>query len=100
MKRNFAIAHLPKIVIRDNAIGAICHGASLAMPGVVKIDDVIEKDSLVLLESLKGEAVALAKALESSKTILAEHHGLAAKTSRVLMDRDVYPKDWKESVKK
>jgi len=94
------LTHLPKIVIRDNAIGAICHGASLAMPGVVKIDDIIEKDSLILLESLKGEAIALAKAIESSKTILKENHGLAAKTSRVLMDRDVYPKNWKESVKK
>ena len=94
------LTHLPKIVIRDNAIGAICHGASLAMPGVVRVDDIVEKDSLVLLESLKGEAVALAKATENSKTILAENHGIAARTNRVLMDRDVYPKDWKESTKK
>ncbi len=94
------LTHLPKIVIRDNAIGAICHGASLAVPGIVKVHDVIEKDSLVLLESVKGEAVALAKAIMNSQQILKTNHGLAAKTNRVLMDRDVYPKIWKESTKK
>jgi len=94
------LTHLPKIVIRDNAIGAICHGASLAVPGVLKIHDIIEKDSLVLLESVKGEAVALAKATMSYREILQTNHGLAAKTSRVLMDRDVYPKTWKETTKK
>ena len=94
------LTHLPKIVIRDNSIGAICHGASLAVPGVLKIHDIIEKDSLVLLESLKGEAVALAKATMSYREILATNHGIAARPSRVLMDRDVYPKTWKETTKK
>ncbi|MBK5112934.1 MAG: RNA-guided pseudouridylation complex pseudouridine synthase subunit Cbf5 [Candidatus Heimdallarchaeota archaeon] len=94
------LTHLPKIVIRDNSIGAICHGASLAVPGVLKIHDIIEKDTLVLLESLKGEAVALANATMSYREILSTNNGIAAKTSRVLMDRDVYPKIWKESAKK
>ena len=94
------LTHLPKIIIRDNAIGAICHGASLAAPGVLKLHDIIEKDSLVLLESIKGEAVALAKATVNHQAILDCNHGLVAKTSRVLMDRDVYPKVWKESSKK
>jgi len=49
---------------------------------------------------LKGEAVALAKATMSYREILATNHGIAAKTSRVLMDRDVYPKTWKETAKK
>ena len=65
-----------------------------------KIHDIIEKGSLVLLESLKGEAGALAKATMSYREILATNHGIAAKTSRVLMDRDVYPKTWKETAKK
>ncbi|NHJ49916.1 MAG: RNA-guided pseudouridylation complex pseudouridine synthase subunit Cbf5 [Asgard group archaeon] len=90
------LTHLPKIVIRDNAIGAICHGASLAVPGIVKLHDSIEKDDLILLESLKGEGVALAKATMNHHEILAVNHGIAAKTSRVLMDRDVYPKEWKK----
>ena len=94
------LTHLPKIVIRDNAIGAICHGANLAVPGILKFHDIIEKDMLVLLESVKGEAIALAKATLNSREISSADHGIAAKTTRVLMDRDVYPKEWKESKKK
>ncbi|NHJ04251.1 MAG: RNA-guided pseudouridylation complex pseudouridine synthase subunit Cbf5 [Candidatus Heimdallarchaeota archaeon] len=94
------LTHLPKIIIRDNAISAICHGANLAVPGILKFHDIIEKDMLVLLESVKGEAVALAKAILSSREIVSADHGIAAKTTRVLMDRDVYPKEWKESKKK
>ncbi|HUU76871.1 MAG TPA: RNA-guided pseudouridylation complex pseudouridine synthase subunit Cbf5 [candidate division Zixibacteria bacterium] len=94
------LTHLPKIIIRDNAISAICHGANLAVPGILKFHDIIEKDMLVLLESVKGEAIALAKATLSSREIVSADHGIAAKTTRVLMDRDVYPKEWKESKKK
>lgn len=94
------LTHLPKIIIRDNAIAAICHGANLAAPGVVKLHDTIDRNSLVLLESLKGEAVALAEATMNYRTILKSNHGIVAKTSRVLMDRNVYPKVWKESKKK
>lgn len=94
------LTHLPKIIIRDNAISAICHGANLAVPGILKFHDIIEKDMLVLLESVKGEAIALAKATLSSREIVSANHGIAAKTTRVLMDRDVYPKEWKESKKK
>jgi len=94
------LTHLPKIIIRDNAIGAICHGASLAVPGVLKVHDIIRPNDLILLESVKGEAVALAIAKMDAKAILEANHGIAARTSRVLMDRDVYPKVWKESEKK
>jgi H/ACA ribonucleoprotein complex subunit 4 len=94
------LSHLPKIVIRDNAIGAICHGADLAVPGVVKLDNIVERNGLVLLESLKGEAVALAQAKMGAQEIITSNHGIAAKTTRVFMDRDLYPKIWKESAKK
>ncbi|MHA1211089.1 MAG: RNA-guided pseudouridylation complex pseudouridine synthase subunit Cbf5, partial [Candidatus Heimdallarchaeota archaeon] len=94
------LTHLPKIIIRDNAICAICHGASLAVPGVLKVHDIIRPNDLILLESVKGEAVALAIAKMDAKAILEANHGIAARTSRVLMDRDVYPKVWKESEKK
>ncbi|MBN1330685.1 MAG: RNA-guided pseudouridylation complex pseudouridine synthase subunit Cbf5 [Candidatus Heimdallarchaeota archaeon] len=94
------LTHLPKVIIRDNAIGAICHGASLAAPGVLKLDNIIKKDDLILMESLKGEAVALGYATMDSKKILEINNGIIVKTSRVLMDRDVYPKVWKEPSKK
>jgi H/ACA ribonucleoprotein complex subunit 4 len=95
----YGLTHLPKMIIRDNAVGAICHGANLAIPGIIKLHDIIQKDDLVLIETLKGEAVALATATLSTKEILTANHGIAAVTKRVLMDRSVYPKVWKDTAK-
>lgn len=90
-----ALEFLPKIVIRDSAINAICHGAHLAAPGVLSVDSKIHTDDSVAIFSQKGEAVALAKALESSERILEMDHGLITKTHRVLMPRNLYPKMWR-----
>jgi len=85
---------LPRIVIRDSAVDAICHGAQLAAPGVLKLDSGIEPGDMVLIMTLKGEAVALAEALISSREILAMRKGLVARTLRVLMRAGTYPKMW------
>jgi H/ACA ribonucleoprotein complex subunit 4 len=90
-----ALALVPKICIRDSAIDALCHGASLTAPGVLSIEAGIKKDSIVAVLSLKGEAVALAKAVVSADEALAMNHGVVAKTMRVLMPRGTYPKLWK-----
>jgi len=86
---------IPKIHIRDSAVDAICHGASLTAPGVLSLETGIEASSMVAILTLKGEAVALAKALASTKEILRMNHGIVAKTERVLMPRGTYPKCWK-----
>jgi len=85
---------LPKIIIRDSAVNAICHGANLAAPGVLAVDSNIQpKDSLALMTQ-KGEAIALAQALVTTEVMLESNRGIVAKTTRVLMPRDVYPKMW------
>jgi H/ACA ribonucleoprotein complex subunit 4 len=91
-----ALSFLPKFIVRDSAIGAICHGANLAVPGVVKLHDNISPGDLTLIESLKGEAIALAEATMNTETVLKENSGIAANLNRVLMPRDVYPKAWKD----
>jgi H/ACA ribonucleoprotein complex subunit 4 len=90
-----ALGSIPHIVIRDSAVDAICHGADLAIPGIVKFDSMIEKNKPVALFTLKGEAVALGRALMTSREILDQEKGVAAKTERVLMDRGTYPPMWK-----
>lgn len=90
-----ALALVPKIYIRDSAVDAICHGANLTAPGVLSLETEIEKNSLVAILTLKGEAVALAKASVSTKEILDMEHGVVAETKRVLMPRGTYPKRWK-----
>lgn len=90
-----ALTLLPKVVIRDSAVDALCHGASLTAPGVLKVDSGITKGSLLAIFTLKGEAVALATALASTEDMLNLKHGTVASLQRVLMQRGTYPKVWK-----
>ena len=90
-----ALNLVPKIYIRDSAVDAICHGASLTAPGVLSIETGIESGSMISVFTLKGEAVALAKAAASTDEILEMEHGIVAETVRVLMPRGTYPKRWR-----
>ena len=90
-----ALASVPKIYIRDSAVDAVCHGANLTAPGVLRLESGIMERSLIAIFSLKGEAVALAKATASSEQILNMDHGVAAKVARVIMPRGTYPRCWK-----
>jgi len=90
-----ALTPLPHILIRDSAVDAVCHGADLAVPGIVKLDSAVERNRPVAVFTLKGEAVALGKALMTSREILDHEKGLAVKTERVLMERGTYPEMWK-----
>ena len=89
--------HLPKIVIRDSAADALCHGASLAIPGVVEIDTDIKKGDMVAVLTLKGEGVALVNALLSTEDIIQKDTGMCANIERVLMNKGTYPSIWKKS---
>jgi H/ACA ribonucleoprotein complex subunit 4 len=88
---------LPKIVIRDSAVDAICHGANLAAPGVLAIDSETKPKDTVAVITQKGEAVAMAKALITTEETLQLNRGLIAKTTRVFMPRGTYPKMWSKS---
>ncbi len=90
-----ALTALPHIVMRDSAVDAICHGAELALPGIVKLDSSIERSKPVALFTLKGEGVALGRALMASREMLDQEKGVAVKTERVIMDRGTYPALWK-----
>ena len=89
-----ALQLLPKIIIRDSATSAVCHGANLTAPGVLALDTKIRSNDTVVIFTQKGEAVSLAVTLASTEGILKKDHGFVAKTQRVLMPRSVYPKRW------
>lgn len=90
-----ATQHLPKIVVRDGAVDALCHGASLAAPGVLAVDTGVSPGNLVALFTLKNELVALARATMNSKEICEVEHGIVAKPERVVMSPGTYPRKWK-----
>ncbi|PKK86400.1 MAG: RNA-guided pseudouridylation complex pseudouridine synthase subunit Cbf5 [Thermoplasmata archaeon HGW-Thermoplasmata-1] len=89
--------HLPKVVVRDSAVGAVCHGANLAVPGIVQVDSGIAIGDTLCMETLKGEAVAVAKSLMTSDELLTKGDGIAADTLRVIMPTETYPKIWKKT---
>jgi H/ACA ribonucleoprotein complex subunit 4 len=92
---NDAMAHLPKIVIRDSTVDSICHGANLAVPGILRLESQIRPKMLLGIFTLKDELVALAKATMSTEGIMENEHGIAADTLRVIMAPSTYPKMWK-----
>lgn len=88
--------HLPKIIVRDSAVDAICHGANLAVPGVVEIDSDISKNDKVAIFTLKGEVVALANSKMSTEEITQKDSGICCELERVFMKKGTYPSIWKK----
>lgn len=88
------LTNYKRIFVKDSAINAICYGAKIMLPGVLRYDDGIELNMEIVIVSTKGEAVALAIALMTTATISSCDHGIIAKIKRVLMDRDTYPRKW------
>jgi len=88
----FAIDHLPKIYIMDTTVDSICHGASLSIPGISKLDSEIKENELVAVLTLKNELVAVGKARLSSEQIIKETKGVAVSNMKVFMLPDTYPK--------
>jgi predicted rRNA pseudouridine synthase len=87
-------ALLKRVVIGNNAVNAVCHGAALAKSGVVALDDGIEKDSRVALFTVAGELVGTGIALMDSNSISKAGKGLVVRTDAVVMPPDFYPKKW------
>ncbi|MDI6819354.1 MAG: RNA-guided pseudouridylation complex pseudouridine synthase subunit Cbf5 [Candidatus Hodarchaeaceae archaeon] len=90
-----AVRHLPKLVVRDGAVDALCHGASLAAPGVLTVETGISPGDLVALMTLKGELISLARATMTSRQICDADHGIVAEPERVVMSPGTYPRKWK-----
>jgi H/ACA ribonucleoprotein complex subunit 4 len=95
-----AVSHLPKVLLRDSAVDAVCSGASLAVPGITGLDSKLVKGDLTALFTLKGELVALAKAEMSTEEILKASTGLAATPIRSMMEAGTYPKGWAKKEEK
>jgi H/ACA ribonucleoprotein complex subunit 4 len=89
------LAHLPKIVLKDSSVDAVCHGANLAVPGISQLDSGIIKGDFTALITEKKEAVALGLALMTSDGIMEKDDGMAVNTQRVLMKPGTYPKLWR-----
>jgi len=90
-----SLGSIGRLVIRDSAVDAVCHGARLGIPGILSITEGVKKDDTVAIMSPKMEFVAIGKALLSTDEVRALRRGLASTTERVVMRAGTYPKLWK-----
>jgi H/ACA ribonucleoprotein complex subunit 4 len=95
-----ALTLVPKIILRDSAVDSICHGANLAVPGIAKFESGIRKKDVVGLFTLKGEVIALARALMTSEEIDDQERGIATDTLRGIMAPGTYPRLWRKRGRK
>ncbi len=92
-----ALSELKSVIIRDSAVDALCHGAQLAIPGILKISPNLKKGDIVGVYTQKGEAVALAESTMSEEEIRDAVKGCAFETKRLIMAPNTYPKKWRSS---
>ena len=90
-----ALSEIKAVVIRDSAVDALCHGAQLAIPGILEISPNITKGDYVGIYTQKGEIVALGEAILSESEIAENTKGFAFQTKRIIMAPNTYPKNWR-----
>lgn len=94
MPVEYALGHLPCIIVKDTAVDAICHGADLAAPGISRIEEGINIGDSVILYTLKGEAVCKGKAKIGSGDMYRAEEGICVETEKVFMMPGTYMKGW------
>jgi len=88
------LTNYKRIVVKDSAVNAICYGAKLMLPGLLRFADDIDVGTEVVLMTTKGEAIAVAIAQMTTSVMATCDHGIVAKIKRVIMERDAYPRRW------
>lgn len=94
MPLEYLLTSYPRIVVKDSSVNAICYGAKLMIPGVLRYANDIDVGKEVVLMTTKGEAIALGIAEMTTAVMSDCDHGVAAKIKRVIMDRETYPRRW------
>merc|ERR1712070_395535 len=90
----FILTNLPRVVVKDSAVNAICYGAKLLIPGVLRFENDIEVGKEIVMMTTKGEAIATGIAQMTTAVIASVDHGVVAVIKRVIMERDTYNMRW------
>eukprot|EP00448_Togula_jolla_P006807 CAMPEP_0170612502 /NCGR_PEP_ID=MMETSP0224-20130122/23759_1 /TAXON_ID=285029 /ORGANISM="Togula jolla, Strain CCCM 725" /LENGTH=442 /DNA_ID=CAMNT_0010938013 /DNA_START=47 /DNA_END=1375 /DNA_ORIENTATION=- len=94
MPLEFLLTNFPRIVVKDSAVNAICYGAQLMIPGVLRFEKNIEVGGEIVMMTTKGEAIAIGIAQMTTAVIASVDHGVVAVIKRVIMERDTYNMRW------
>jgi predicted rRNA pseudouridine synthase len=90
-----AVPDLPRVIIRNTAIDAICHGAQLAGVGVVTCDPFKKGDTVAVI-SRNNEFICLGTALLPSSEFTPGAPGLVIAPTAVFMRPSTYAQGWKK----
>jgi H/ACA ribonucleoprotein complex subunit 4 len=86
------VSHLPKVHVRDSAVDALCHGADLAAAGVCNVDARIKPNMNIVYMTLKKELIGFGISTLSAMKIYKAKSGIVAKTNKIFMERNTYPR--------
>jgi H/ACA ribonucleoprotein complex subunit 4 len=92
-----ALDGVATVAVKDSAVDALCHGAQVAIPGIVAFDKGVKKGTLVGIYTLKGEIIALGEANMDAEEIRQNDKGIAFTIKRLIMKPNIYPRGWKTS---
>ncbi|KAL2483100.1 H/ACA ribonucleoprotein complex subunit 4 [Forsythia ovata] len=81
-------------VVKDSAANAICYGAKLMIPGLLRFENDIEVGEKVVLVITKGKAIVLEIVEMTTAVIATCDCETVARIKMVVMDRDTYPRKW------
>ncbi|VVC01430.1 putative tRNA pseudouridine synthase B [uncultured archaeon] len=90
---------LPKMVLQDSAVEAVCAGSSLYRPGLSSFDGGISEGATVALKTEKEELIGVGRAIASSEKMGTESKGAVAVPLTIVMKRGTYPRVWGSSQK-
>ena len=89
-----AMCNLPKIVVKDTAVAAVAHGASLSIKGVAALTSDVKKGRTIAMLTMKGELIGLGRAEVSAERAKEKDKGIIATPKRIIIDRKLYPRVW------
>eukprot|EP01038_Epipyxis_sp_PR26KG_P006914 gene6914-9467_t len=88
------LINFKRVVVKDSAVNAVCYGAKLMIPGLLRFAEGIESGDEIVMITTKGEAIAVGIAQMTTAVMATVDHGVVAKIKRVIMERDTYPRRW------
>jgi len=91
-----SVPDIPTVTVRDTAIDAICHGATLAGVGILSTMS-FERGQTVVLLSQKNEFIGLGRTLIPSSGFTPGQTGLVVTPTTVFMAPGTYPRGWTKS---
>ncbi|PKL60479.1 MAG: RNA-guided pseudouridylation complex pseudouridine synthase subunit Cbf5, partial [Methanomicrobiales archaeon HGW-Methanomicrobiales-4] len=89
-----SISGLAKVIIKESAAGAICHGARLSARGIIRVDPFQMEDTVAMFTEA-GDLIGLGEALMSSSRVIPGEKGLAIAPRMIFPEPDAYPAIWK-----